>query len=219
MSQHTTEPSPPGQDRRVRVLLALPFVGGGAALLLHIIGEVSFRWMVLTYLALLVVGLPLLIRLLPAERRAWLLERLRIGAIAGVTATAAYDLAKFLLGQLESKPINPFEAINAFSQLMTGSDEGAALLAGIAYHVLNGITFGVFFVVLAKKPTVWKGILWGLCLELFQITLYPGWLDIRAFEEFARISFLGHVVYGAVLGGVARQLQRGTDPMRDQVPS
>jgi hypothetical protein len=50
------------------------------------------------------------------------------------------------------------------------------------------------------------GVAWGLFLELFQLTLYPGWLDIRLYREFAMISSLGHVVYGLVLGAGTRRL-------------
>jgi hypothetical protein len=45
---------------------------------------------------------------------------------------------------------------------------------------------------------------WGAVLEVFQLTLYPGWLDIRAYQEFAQISALSHLAYGATLGWSAR---------------
>ena len=48
--------------------------------------------------------------------------------------------------------------------------------------------------------------MWGLFLETFQLTLYPGWLDIRTYSEFATISALSHVVYGATLGLLARAI-------------
>jgi hypothetical protein len=35
---------------------------------------------------------------------------------------------------------------------------------------------------------------------MFQLTLYPGWLNIRLYAEFAQISAISHVVYGLVLG-------------------
>ena len=48
------------------------------------------------------------------------------------------------------------------------------------------------------------GMAWGLFLELFQLALYPGWLSIGFYDEFLRVSFLGHLVYGGVLGMSAR---------------
>jgi hypothetical protein len=44
------------------------------------------------------------------------------------------------------------------------------------------------------------GMLWGLFLELFQLTLYPGWLSIQFLAEFQTISFSAHLIYGATLG-------------------
>jgi len=38
--------------------------------------------------------------------------------------------------------------------------------------------------------------------------LYPGWLHIKAYGEFAQMSMVGHVVYGSVLGVLARRLSR-----------
>ena len=94
------------------------------------------------------------------------------------------------------------------------------LLAGIAFHLLNGTTFGVAYVFLfarhgsfSTRRAIVTGLTWGLFLEMFQITLYPGWLDVRAYTEFAAISFLGHVVYGFTLGVVARAgLQKWSEP-------
>ena len=41
------------------------------------------------------------------------------------------------------------------------------------------------------------------------LTLYPGWLSIRYLDEFRQVSFLAHIVYGAVLGLVVpRALRR-----------
>lgn len=35
------------------------------------------------------------------------------------------------------------------------------------------------------------GVGWALSLEVAMLTFYPGWLDIRAFEELASISMIG----------------------------
>ena len=75
--------------------------------------------------------------------------------------------------------------------------------------------FGVAYVFLFARDgaisggrALATGVAWGIFLELFQLTLYPGWLDIRAYKEFAMISALGHVVYGATLGAISLTLFR-----------
>jgi hypothetical protein len=46
---------------------------------------------------------------------------------------------------------------------------------------------------------------WGLFLETFQLSLFPGWLSIQFVAEFATISFAAHLVYGATLGTIVRR--------------
>jgi hypothetical protein len=82
------------------------------------------------------------------------------------------------------------------------------ITAGIAFHVLNGIAFGTSYCALFGTRGVRAGIAWGVFLEVFQLTLYPGWLDIRFYREFATISALSHVAYGAVLGFTCRAALR-----------
>lgn len=73
-------------------------------------------------------------------------------------------------------------------------------------HLLNGTSFGVAYLFLfardgrtSVRRALLTGVGWGLFLETFQLTLYPGWLDIRLYQEFATISALSHIVYGATL--------------------
>ena len=163
-------------------------------------------------------------RMTPDER--WRLRRtVGAGVVAGLVATICYDVAKAVLSQVDPSPFNPFEATRVFGVLLIGdgAPEGALQAAGIALHLLNGTAFGVAFTVLfgregrlSMPAALLFGIGWGLFLELFQITLYPGWLDIRAYREFATISALSHVVYGATLGLAGRSLLRRLlhDPYR-----
>jgi hypothetical protein len=53
---------------------------------------------------------------------------------------------------------------------------------------------------MSRRRGLATGIAWGLFLESFQLAIYPGWLNIRFLDEFRQISFLSHVVFGAVLG-------------------
>jgi hypothetical protein len=190
----------------------------GAALLAHILAGIALPLaLALTATLLAVLARVAWRRTAPAERRL-LLRRAGVGVVCGVAATLAYDVAKHALSLLDPSPYNPFEAIRIFGILLTGpaAPAGLSLVAGIAFHLLNGIAFGVAFCFLFGRRGVLAGIGWGLFLELFQLTLYPGWLDIRFYEEFARVSALSHVIYGAVLGlgcrAGLRRVEATTDP-------
>lgn len=133
----------------------------------------------------------------------------RVGLLAGVFATLSYDVSKAILSVADPTPYNPFEAMRIFGILLIGetSPPLAIWVAGVGFHVLNGIGFAVAFTQLmsrlAMRSVRWAillGMVWGLFLEMFQLTLYPGWLSIRFLAEFQTISFSAHLIYGATLG-------------------
>ncbi|MDQ2854476.1 MAG: hypothetical protein M3R32_06415 [Chloroflexota bacterium] len=200
---------------RLRPLLALGGVFGGVALLLNIVGGISLNIALLAMSALMLAILAGLLRIASPESRRWILLTIAAGIGSGFVATLAYDAAKTGLSQLDPSPYNPFHAVTAFGTLIVGTDADPALVlaAGTAFHLLNGTSFGVAYAFLfardgrtALRWALLTGIGWGLFLETFQLTLYPGWLDIRLYREFATISALSHVVYGATLGLLARAI-------------
>lgn len=118
---------------------------------------------------------------------------LRAGLVGGVVATLAYDVSKALLSVADPTPYNPFEAIRIFGTILVGATAPTTLIlaSGIALHVLNGISFAVAYAQLvspfAMRSVRWAmgtGMLWGLFLEMFQLTLFPGWMSIGFVAEF-----------------------------------
>jgi hypothetical protein len=182
-------------------------LGTGVALVVHITSGLSLRIALALTTTICGGALWAMWARAPVQDRRRLTARLRIGFVAAAAATVAYDAAKFGLSQLDSSPYNPFEAIRVFGTLLVGSSASApaAYAAGTAFHAINGLCFGAAFCMLVRHPGPWSGLLWGLFLEAFQLALYPGWLDIRAYREFAQISALSHVAYGVVLGTVCRR--------------
>jgi len=182
----------------------------GAALVAHILAGVSLRLTLLFTALLLVLAIVLIARRSAPRQRARLRRVAGAGLLAGVIATAAYDGAQFLLSRGTDSPYNPFEAIRAFGLLLAGPSAPpvAIYAAGTSFHLLNGISFGVAFCFLFRRRSLLQGIAWGMFLELFQLTLFPGWLDIRSYREFVQISVLAHLVYGAVLSLVAQAILR-----------
>jgi hypothetical protein len=207
----------------LRPLLGLLALFSGIALLLNIVARVSLRGALATTVSIMAAGLGVVLWRSTTPDRRVIGRAILIGAVAGFLATMAYDVAKAGLSLLDPSPYNPFHAIRVFGELLAGSGaaERTIVTTGAAFHLLNGTMFGVAFVFLfapdgAISPgrALATGVGWGVFLELFQLTLYPGWLDIRAYEEFATISALGHVVYGATLGTIVRALFRPHESRR-----
>jgi hypothetical protein len=193
----------------MRRILGIAVLFSGAALLGHILAGISLRLALLFTASLLVMAIVLVARRTRPEERERLRRLVAIGAISGMIATLVYDVAKFLLSRLTTTPINPFEAIRVFGVLLAGADvsPAATWIAGSAFHLLNGTAFGVAFCLLFPRRTLLWGVAWGLFLEIFQLTLYPGWLDIRAYAEFVQVSVLGHVVYGLTLSFASNRVR------------
>ena len=197
-------------------ILGLGALFSGAALLVHILADFSLAVVLPMFAALVVAGAVWVWRRAQPSQRAMLARLARVGALSGVVATIAYDVAKYSLSQLDASLYNPFEALRAFGSALIGRDAPmvAVFSVGVAFHALNGTAFGVAFCMLFRRPNVLPGVAWGLFLETFQLSLYPGWLNIRFYDEFVQISALGHVVYGATLGWLcARNLRKGTRPI------
>jgi hypothetical protein len=202
---------------RWRPLLGVLALFSGAALLLNIVVRLDLRIGLLASTVCLLIGVGWVYARSSSEQRRSVTREVIFGALAGIAATLAYDVSKVLLAAIDPSPFDPFHAIGVFGQMLTGSTEPGTftVTAGILFHLVNGTSFGVAYVLLfgrrgdlgIRRAAV-TGVGWGMFLELFQLTLYPGWLDIRAYSEFAAISLISHVVYGVVLGIVARSLFR-----------
>ena len=193
----------PSLRRRV-LLVGLP-MAGGAGLVMHILAGISLLLAIAFLAALgLAVWAWVLSRLDPGARAA-LWQRARIGVVAGLVATAAYDLARYGTVALFSMSFRPFHVLNLFGEafLGPGHSASATFVVGLAYHVGNGTFFGLAYTLMFRRPSWWTGALWGIALELCMATLYPSWLRIQMLREFLEVSAIGHVVYGSVLGLVA----------------
>jgi hypothetical protein len=127
-------------------------------------------------------------------------------------------VSRYLTAVIAPGSTDPFAAWPLFGQLLLNSPQVTLheWSAGIAFHVVNGLGFGLAYFILVRKPTVWTGIAWGLGLELFMALLYPRWLVIAQLSEFLQISVVGHFFYGAVLGTFgARYILRPAFSVRD----
>ncbi len=181
---------------------------GGLALIMHILGGAS---LLVAYVGVAVLGVIVWVvafRVGSGLARRDLGRRVVVGAAAGFLATIAYDTTRFVLVAGLSWSVNPFHAWSLFGEGLLGADGSATarFAMGAAYHVMNGIGFGVAFVLIVRRPTWWLGVLWGLTLELTMALLYPRWMRITQLQEFLTMSLLGHIAYGAALGALAAVL-------------
>jgi len=164
--------------------------------------------------ALLVVTLGVIWVRLSGQARQLMAAVIVRGTVIALIAIAAYDLSRGILAWFDPSPFDPYVALPIFGALLVGVNAPPWLIwtAGIGFHLLNGVAFGLAYAFvfgrLAVRSFEWAlvtGVAWGLFLETFQLTLYPGWLNITTYKEFVTISFLGHIVYGLVLGALGHR--------------
>jgi Na+/proline symporter len=194
-----------GRGPWVRIL-GLGALFSGVALLVNILWNISLPVALATSAALLALSAAAVWRRAMPDDRRWLVRRVALGIGVGLVATLSYDTSKAILSALDPSPYNPFDLIRIFGRLLLGPNtpDPLASIAGGAFHLLNGTSFAIAFTLLVRRRYVLLGVLWGLFLEIFQLTLYPGWLNIKFYNEFVQISSLSHVVYGLVLGTLVR---------------
>jgi hypothetical protein len=197
-----------GRDKWIAAL----FLPSGAALLVYILGGVSLRWASLALVLGAAVVLALALRRMTPERRRWAGRRMAIGAVSGFAATVAYDVVRLALVELAGLELRPFEAWRLFGISLAGEglSSTTVMIVGTAFHLCNGIAFGIAYTVAFGHRGPWTGILWAFVLEGLMVSVYPGWLQLKALDEFLSVSVLGHVAYGTTLGIVARSLLRSS---------
>ena len=145
-----------------------------------------------------------------------------IGTAAGLIAAVAYDLFRvpFVFADAWGiasivPPLKLFKVFPRFGVMILGEPAGSPLswpahAIGWAYHFSNGATFGVMYVALlgeaARRAWGW-GVLWAVGLELgMLLTPYPAVFGIHVATAFVVVTLLAHLVFGAVLGLLARRM-------------
>ena len=134
--------------------------------------------------------------------RALLFNRLAVGTVAGCVGLVAYDVTRFVVQNVLPVGFNAFVSLPAYGSLMTGKplDSGTALAAGWAYHISNGLTFGVIYSILAGPARWWWGLAWGGLLELGMVIVFPSILRPSSIGGFLLVNVLGHGAFGAAVG-------------------
>jgi hypothetical protein len=138
-------------------------------------------------------------------------KQLQIGLIAGILATAAYDISRVIVVAGLDLKFEPFGTWYIFGELIVGqhSDRLYLNLVGFTYHLLNGIAFSIAYCLLLGGRN-WKyGLAWAFGLEIVMLSVYPSWFNLdKVIGEFTVVSVIGHASYGLILGLVSQNKLR-----------
>ncbi|NOU87269.1 hypothetical protein GC102_15965 [Paenibacillus sp. LMG 31460] len=147
-------------------------------------------------------------RRVSSEKQSEIKRLIGCGTIAGFLATCLYDLSRFVLIKVTGFQFWPFDIFGIFGKALVGEQATGLWVSmlGAVFHIANGTTFGIAYTVAFGRKGIWAGLVWAMILELAMVTVYPGWLDVKALDELVSVSMTGHIVYGVVLGYMARKL-------------
>lgn len=183
------------------------FMATGVALLAHILFDVPL-WLS----AVSAVGVAGAVLAVRARRHPLGWDVVRVGAMSAAAALVAYDVSRLAVTTLLDFDVTPFAAFPHFGAGLIGKSAPTAgrWVAGTAFHVVNAITFGIAYTVLAggqatARRGVAFGVLFGLGLEAVMLGFYPAWLQIPNLREFVSMSVVGHLAYGSTLGLLAQR--------------
>jgi hypothetical protein len=183
----------------VRLLIAAFGSLSILSLLLYFTGNLSFRSGTLWLLALEAAGLYAVWVASETYGLAWAREVIKLGLWSGGLATLAYDVARIPVAHA-GVPV--FKAISYFGTVFVGAESptAASEVLGWGYHLTNGVSFGLMYVALVRRPRWYSAVVWGLTLEaLMLLTPYAEVFGYRRDAKFLAVTIGAHVVYGLVL--------------------
>lgn len=177
-------------------------------MLVFIFSGISMLYTLIGILILAFIIGSIIWRRVSSEKRAEIKRLIGYGIIAGFLATCLYDLSRFLLIKMTGIQFWPFDIFGIFGKALVGEQATGLWVSilGALFHIANGTTFGIAYTVAFGRRGIWSGLAWAMILELAMVTVYPGWLNVKALDELISVSMIGHIVYGVVLGYTARKL-------------
>ena len=147
-----------------------------------------------------------------------LLVAITAGALGGLVGTIAYDLVRLPFLVVGYRLFAP---INSYGLLILNTNHGTPLtdLVGWCYNFANGIGFGVAYAMIGLGRRWFWAIPWALWLETMTIvTPYAGVYGLTGHLDLIAIAYGAHVVYGTLLGLIARQARDWADVKEAPIP-
>ena len=133
------------------------------------------------------------------------------GTIGGLIGTAGYDVFRLPFAFAGYRLLAP---IDSYGVLLLGAPSSSELtgFAGWAYHVSNGVGFGIAYAVVALGRRWWWAVGWAMVLETATVlTPFVDTYALRGRWGLIGIAYAAHVFYGLPLG---RWVERADDRVR-----
>jgi hypothetical protein len=121
------------------------------------------------------------------------------GIWAGALATVAYDLVRI---PIIHAGVPVFKAISYFGTVFVGADRPtfASEFIGWAYHLSNGVSFGLMYAAVSTRRRLWSAVAWGMFLEVMMLlTPYAEIFGYQRNAQYFAITLGSHAVYGMTL--------------------
>ena len=194
-------------------LLLVPAALGAssiATLLLYFYGVAALDHSVRVLLVPATIALAALTVWARRTERRELYDRIMGGLWAGLFASLAYDVARV---PISHAGIPVFRAIAYFGTVFLGQSKPTlgSEAVGWAYHLSNGVGFGLMYATLFSRPRWWTAVAWGILLELSM--LYTPYAEVFGYQRtwtFFAITMGAHVCYGLGLwAGLRAWVARG----------
>ncbi len=134
---------------------------------------------------------------------------IRLGVVAGLIGTLGYDL--FRVPFIVFGGLRLFAPIESYGVLALGADTSSAWtdLAGWAYHVSNGVGFGVAYAVVATRRHWAWGVLWAMVLESATVlSPFAQAYSLSGKWGIIAIAYAAHVPFGLALGVIVQRADR-----------
>lgn len=136
------------------------------------------------------------------------------GAVAGVLSTLALDAVRLTGYRIGWMPAN---MPNTFGRMILGPQAmaGRVKMVGFAYHVLNGIGFGLLYALLFGNAPWWWGAVFAIMIAVLMGVSPPvlmsgsGIMMLRKGMGPMLVMVMAHLAMGALLGVVTLWIASG----------
>ena len=121
---------------------------------------------------------------------------LKIGFIGGCLGAIVLAIISYIM-QVAGKSIPPFVSTYRATIDTHPADQAVALIL----FIISGGIWGLIFTWLVKRPTILKGILFGLFPNLWLWIVVNGALGKPLFNGFSLMGIVGPVIFNMLLWG------------------
>lgn len=171
------------------------------------------KWLLLPCI-MIIAAIYLLSRI---QDRKVLSHRMLIGAVSGLIATVGLEVVRIFGFKMGWMPGDMPKLLGVLltNRFMEGPSAWSNIL-GYAYHYLNGVSFGIIFVVLFGRKPSWWGLVYALLIGTgFLLSPAVKAMGVglmgTGLPGMIEIVYGAHVVFGLILGYLAHRWLQGPE--------